>query len=188
MATPSETSRDLAQARTEYVAALDAKPLPASVEGNIRAGIANVAYHTEDYTTALQQWTAAVDKLEKEQDRVQAVYRMGTAAQRLGRWDEADKYFGIVAEMAPGQPVALVARQRQGARGFSVQVATLSDAKSAAALAAQLQKQGVPAVRAPDAGNPNLTVVRIGPLSNYTDARALKAGLAAQYPNAIILP
>ena len=188
MVTPAETATDLQQARAEYTDALNATPLPPAVEANIHAGIANVAYHQDDYSTALAQWAQSVDKLEKESDRIAAVYRMGQSAQRLGRWDEADKYFGVVQEMAPGQPVAQAAHSRQGARGFVVQVATFSDGKGATALTAQLRKQGAAAVQSPDAGNPALQVVRVGPFATFAEARAMKGRFASQYPNAIILP
>jgi tetratricopeptide (TPR) repeat protein len=178
---------NLQNARDEYVTALGLPHKP-DLEGRIRAGAANVAFAQEDYATALQQWSAAYDKLEKPEDKLQALYKMGRAAQRLGRWDEADKYFNAVQEAAAGTDLASKARQLTGARGFVVQLATFADPKGTDAAVTDLRKQGIIAQHVIDPANRALHLLRVGPLPTYADARSLKSRFAAVYPNAVILP
>src|SRR5206468_8286358 len=116
---PNALAPNLQQARTEYIAALGSEHSP-DLEGRARAGVANVAFHQDDNATALAQWQSAFDKLEKQEDKLKALYQMGRAAQRLGRWDDGDKFFATVEQSAPGSDLATKARQHRGARAFTV--------------------------------------------------------------------
>ena len=150
--------------------------------------MAQVAFNQDDYNTALQQWSAAYEKLEKPQDKVLTLYRLGQAAQRLGRWDEADQYFATVQQSTAGSELAAKAKEHQGARAFTVQLATFGDARQADAAAADLGKQGVKAQHVVDPNNRALHLLRVGPLGSYLDAKSIKARFAAVYPAAVILP
>ena len=78
-------------------------------------------------------------------------------------------------------------RQRTpGARSFYVQLATFASAKSADAAIAQLQREGINAVRTTDAASHSL--VPLGPIASYKQAEYFKDRLAAKYPNALVLP
>jgi tetratricopeptide (TPR) repeat protein len=178
---------NLQNARSEYIAALGLPHRP-DLEGRIRAGAANVAFAQEDYGTALQQWSAAYDRLEKPQDKLQALYKMGRAAQRLGRWDEADKYFNAVQEAAGGTDLANKARQLTGTRGFIVQLATFASPAGTDAAVADLRRQGIIAQHVIDPTNRSLHLLRVGPMPTYADARSLKARFAGVYPSAVIMP
>ena len=131
---------------------------------------------------------AAYDKLEKREDKLQALYKMGRAAQRLGRWAEADKYLNAVQEAAGGTDLANKARQLTGARGFLVQLATFTDPAGTDAAVTSLRKQGIIAQHVIDPANRALHLLRVGPLPTYADARSLKSRFATVYPNAVILP
>lgn len=187
MATPSATAADLQRARTEYIAALDAEHAP-DLEGRARAGVANVAFHQDDNATALAQWQQAYPKLDKPEDKLLTLYQIGRAAQRLGKWDEADGYFSSVESSAPGTDLAKKARAHRGARAFVVQLATFADAKQADAVVASLAKQGVAAQHLVEPGNPGLHLVRLAPVGSWQAAVGEKQRFSGAYPNAIILP
>ena len=178
---------DLQNARAEYVMALTLPHKP-DLDGRLHAGAANVAFHQGDYTTALQQWNTAYDQLERPEDRALTLFQLGRTAQRLGRWEEADKYLVGAAEEAAGSDLAAKAKQIQGARGYTVQLVTFTTAKQADTAAAELRKQSLPAQHFVDPTHPEAHLLRVGPLHDYTEAIAMKRRFAALYPAAVILP
>ncbi len=187
MSSPTNLSSDLQRARTEYIAAI-AEPHAPDLEGRARAGVANVAFHQDDYATAYMQWQSAYEKLERPEDKYRTLYRLGQTAQRIGHWEEADKFFTMIEQSAPNTDLATKARQHRGARGFIVQLATFADAKQAVAAVTALRRQGIAAQDTPDPANPSLHLIRISPLSTWLEAKALRQRFAAEYPNIVILP
>ena len=177
----------LQSARTEYVTALGLPHKP-DLDGTARAGVANVAFHQDDYATALSQWAEAYPKLSKPEDKVLTLYQLGRTSQRLGKWSEADQYLASVQAAAPGTELATKAQRIQGTRGFIVQFATFSTRKQADTAIADLRTQGITAGHFIDSSNPALDQVRSGQLSTYLEAKALKARFAGVYVSAVILP
>jgi tetratricopeptide (TPR) repeat protein len=186
MSNPATLSANLQQARTEYIAALGSEHTP-DLEANARAGIANVAFHQDDYATALAQWQQSYDKLKKSEFKLLALYRMGQAAQRLGRWDEADKYFELVEQSAPGSDLATNARQRRGARNFIVEI-PFPDARQADAAAASLTRQGIPLQHVIDPNTGGQHQLRSNPVATWQQAQSIRQRVASAYPNATIIP
>jgi outer membrane protein assembly factor BamD (BamD/ComL family) len=175
----------LVYARTAYNAALGAHP-SAEVEGRVRAGIANVAYFQDDYATAIAEYTAAFNKLTDPSSKAWALYRVALSQQRFGNFEEADQTFAKVQQGFPNSEPAKRAGQHQGARGFQVQIGTYATPANAQNAVATLRAEGVIGTQQTD---PNgRTVVRVGPVPTYDQARALKARLAAKYPDALIVP
>lgn len=187
IANPQGGASQMQTARTEYVAALGL-PHKADLDGRARAGVANVAFHQDDYATAFDQWSAAYEKLERPEDKLKTLYQLGRTSQRLGKWEEADRYFATLQSSAAGTELAQKARRIQGARGFIVQFATFSNRKQADAAVAELRKQGITAQHFIDPVNPGLDSVRVGSLRTYSESKALKTRFANQYPSLIILP
>jgi len=177
----------LQTARTEYVASIGLPHKP-DLDGRARAGVANVAFHQDDYATALDQWSAAYDKLERPEDKLLTLYQLGRTAQRLGKWEEADRYLASVQSAAPGTDLAAKARQIQGMRGFIVQFATFSSRKQADAAIVELQKQGITAQHFIDPANVGLDLVRVGSVRTYVEAKALKTRFSGQYTAIVIIP
>ena len=175
----------LQSAREAYNAALAANPAP-NVEGNARAGIANVAYFQEDYATAIAQWTVALDRIAEPATRSWILYRIGLSQQRFGNFGEADKTFAAVQQQFPGTEPARRAAAHQGARGFFVQVGVYATPANADAAIAALKSEGVAGTRQPDPAGRH--VVRVGPLPNYEQAKSLKARVASRYPDAMVVP
>ena len=174
-------------ARTEYAAAIDLPHKP-DLDGRARAGLANVAFHQDDYATAAEQWTAAYYKLEQPKDQLLTLYQLGRTEQRLGKWNEADESLAGVQRGAAGTELATKARLIQGARGFTVQFATFSNHKQAEAAVVELRKQGVMAQHFIDPANPALDLVRVISLKTYSEAKTLKARFSRQYTSIAIFP
>lgn len=172
-------------ARDAYNAALLLAP-PPTVEGDIRTQLANVAYHQEDYATAIAQGTAAFEKLTDPQARAWVLYRVGLSQQRFGNFRDADRTFAAVQQQFPSTEQARRAAAHQGARGFHVQVGTFNSPANADAALKDLRAAGVIGM---SLANPaGQQVVRVGPAPTYEQAKALRARLAVKYPGAIIVP
>lgn len=178
---------DLQAARTAYLQGLQMQTGP-QLEGRLRAGIGLVAYYQDDYATALNQWSLAYDKLEKPEDKLLTLYRIGQSDQRLGRWADADKVLAVVEQQASGTALADKAKSLRGCRAFYVQVAKTVNGKDAGSVVAQLRQQGLAADAVQDPSGGAFQYVRVGPLPGYTQAQAVKTRLAYAYPQAVIVP
>jgi outer membrane protein assembly factor BamD (BamD/ComL family) len=176
---------DLQAARDAYNAGLSANPAR-ELQGRIQAGIANVAYFQEDYSTAIAQWTAAHEKLSEPQSKAWVLYRVGLSQQRFGQFAEADKTFAAVQQQHPNTEPARRAAAHQGARGFHVQLGVYSSPANADNALAGLRADGVIGMRLTD--NAGRNVVRVGPMRTYEEAKSVRARLAAKHPDAMIIP
>ncbi len=187
----SETDGDPAQMRSELDAARDAytrglaMPAVPATQARLHAGLANVAYFEDDYGTAVREWQLAYPALEKPEDKAWTLYRIGLCQQRLGWFAQADRNFNRVRQQFPNTEPANRAATHEGATAFYVQVGAFSDASHADKTAAALRAMGLNPVKAMEPGK---QLVRVGPVANYADARALKARLSPHYPGAIITP
>ena len=183
-ANPREAQQNLNAARTAYVQGLRLNP-DRALKARLQAAVANVAYHQEDYSTALQQWSAAYEPLDTESLKPWVLYRIGLCQQRLGKFVEADRSFEAVKKNYPGTPAATRAQQHQGARQFYVQLGVFSTAQAAEQSAASARSAGVTATVVTQAGK---QVVRVGPAQTYAQAKQLKQRVAGIQPDAIIVP
>jgi TolA-binding protein len=181
----AEMQANLQAARTSYIEALNHQPAT-KLEAYIHTSLANVAYQQEDYSTALNEWTNAYEKLDNDDVKSWVLYRVGLCRQRLGQFADADAVFAAVQERYPNTEPAQRSKAHQGARSFSVQVATYANPQSADAAVAALRKDGVNAMREPDAKG--RSVVLIGPLPSYQQAQQIRSRYASKYPDAIIVP
>jgi tetratricopeptide (TPR) repeat protein len=183
---PSAPQKDAADAYSAYAEALNHKPAPA-LEGLIHTGMGNVLYFQERYSAAANELTAGYDKLERDTDKAWALYRIGLCNQRMSKWDDADKFFAAVQQQYPGSAPAQRAREHQGYKAFWVQVATFANPATASQHADELKKQGMTAQLFVDTTR-NAQVVRVGPLSTYDAAVAMKQRVSKKYRDAIIVP
>lgn len=181
---PGEAKSNLQSARSAYIEALSRNPAP-KLEALIHTSLANVAYFQDDYANAAQEWTIAYDKLDDESTKSWVLYRIGLCKQRLNQFSDADQIFANVQQRYPNTDPARRAKEHQGARSFSVQLATYASAASADTAVASLARDGVKATKQAAAGR---TVVVAGPFSSYQQALSLKARYATTYPDAIIRP
>lgn len=182
---PQDAQVNLQNARTSYIQALEQKPSP-KLESYIRTSLANVAYFQDDYNTALQQWSAAYGDRQDAEVQAWTLYRMGICRQRMNQFAEADQVFAAVQERYPNTIPAQRAKEHSGARSFQVQLATFASPTGADQAMAQLKREGVGATRVID--SKGRSVIRVGPVSTYQQAKSLQARFAGRYPDAMILP
>jgi tetratricopeptide (TPR) repeat protein len=182
---PAESQRNLSQARTCYLEALQKNPDPA-LEGDIRAEYANVAFFQDDFAETIQQASAAMPLEKTPQTNAFLLLRIGMSQQRLGRFTDADQTFRQVMQRYPGTPIAESAREHEGQNNFYVQLATYTDKKLADQAMGSVQNSGVILSQRTDAkGN---TIIDAGPYSTYSDAKKVKVQLQANFPQALIVP
>lgn len=179
------TKSNLQAARDAYNAAMTTRPAP-DLEGRIQAGLANVAYFQEDYSTAIAAWTASYDKLSEPLTKAWVLYRIGLSQQRFGQFPEADKTFAQVQQLHPNTEPARRAAAHAGTRGYQVQIGAYSTLANANTAIAGLRAEGIVGTRVMDPSGKN--VVRVGPMRTYDEAKSVKARLAAKFPDAMIVP
>lgn len=180
-----EVLSNLQGARAAYIEALGQRPSP-RLESYLHTSLANVAYFQDDFETAINEWTIAYDKLEDENVKSWVLYRIGLCRQRSGQFADADAVFKAVQERYPNTVPAQRAKEKQGARGFSVQLATFANSASADSAIGALRQEGVMATKQPDAKG--RSVVLVGPLPSYQQATAIKQRYASKYPDALVVP
>ncbi len=184
-ANPSMAMDDLELAKVNYNRALQLVP-PKRLEGYIRTSLANVNYFQDNYSAAFEEWSKAYDLLSEPELKAWTLYRIGLSQQRLGRFDQADKTFNQVQNLFPNSEQANRSRERKGIRNFQVQLATFSNSKGAENAINELKQQGVSPNKTTDARG--LTIIRVGPVATYAEARRIKERFAGKYADAIILP
>jgi len=184
-ANPNESKRDWLEARTAYLNALNENPSP-QLEGNIRAGLSNIAFHSDDFPTAYLEAQGAFTLTTSPQIQSMLLYRMGVSQQRMGRFTDADATFESVEQRYPGTPIAQQAHEHEGLRNFYVQLATFNTPAGAAKAMASLRTSGLTLSQQTD--RTGHTVIDAGPLPSYEDAKRVKEQMSREYPDALIKP
>jgi len=180
-----EARSNLVAAREAYQQALKKNP-PGKLKTYIETSLGNCSYFLDDYAAAATEWTAVYDRLTDPTIKSWVLYRVGICRQRTGQFDVADQIFAKVQKDFPGTVPSQRAKEHEGARSFTVQLATFSSASAADGAVGTLRREGVQPVKAMDpAGR---SVIRVGPMPNYQQALALKQRYADRYPDALILP
>jgi tetratricopeptide (TPR) repeat protein len=180
-----QSQANLQAARTAYIAALQLSPSP-TLEAYLRASIGNVAFYQDDYVTAIQQLSLALDQLRNVDQRAYALYRVGLSQQRLGRFSEADRTFAGVLAGYPGTAAAQGAREHLGLRAFYVQLAAYSSPATANFAGGDLRRYGYTPQFTTNARG--LNVLRVGPFATYDEARAAQYRLSRRFPDGKIIP
>jgi tetratricopeptide (TPR) repeat protein len=180
-----EARANLQAARDAYTEAFAHQPSP-QLKAYLHTSLANVAYFQDDYATALREWSTAYDLLSDDAVKSWVLYRIGLCRQRSGQFAEADQILVAVQEKFPNTIPAQRAKEKYGARSFSVQIATFANSTAADTTIATLRQEGASATRRADArGN---AVVFVGPVKTYQQALAMKNRYAGRYPDAVIVP
>ncbi|HEX3358208.1 MAG TPA: tetratricopeptide repeat protein [Tepidisphaeraceae bacterium] len=182
---PDQVKSTRQAARDAYQKALQQDPAP-DLQRLLHAGIANTSYFLDDYTTALEEWSAAYPSFDDPIVRSFMLYRIGLCQQRLGQFAQADQTFANVQQQYPGTDAATRSHEHQGFHSFTLQLATFANSRTADNTLDALRRQGMMPTKAVNAqGN---TVVSIGPIPSYQQALDLKTRFLPAYPQAIILP
>lgn len=181
----NEMRRNLAEARTAFLDALNQQPTP-QTEGYIRASLSNVAFFQDDYATALAEASRAHALSNSAEIQSVLLYRVGVSQQRLGRFTDADQTFNLLQQRYPGSPLAQRAREHAGQRNFFVQLATFNTPTGADKAIESLKATGVVVSKRADSSGH--TIVNVGPFSTFESAKSAKERFAGQYPDALIVP
>ncbi len=179
--------QDLTQANIAYTQAMGRSPKP-GLEGLIHTGIGNVLYFQNRFAPAINELTAGFEKLERDNDKAWALYRIGLCQQRMGQWEFADRTFSSVQQQFAGTDQSTRAAQHLGARAFWVQVGAFAGAAQADATVTELKKLGLTGSKFADPSRPGVQLVRVGPIANYDAALAVKQRVWAKYQGAMIVP
>jgi tetratricopeptide (TPR) repeat protein len=184
-ADPDESQRNLFEAHSCYLEALQQGPVP-TVEGDIRASLSNVAFFQDDFAEAIRQASAAMPLVNSAKTKSFLLFRIGVSQQRLGEFTDADLTFHQVEQQYPGTPLAQASHDHEGQKDFYVQLATYGSRDVAERALASLRSNGVIISERTDSkGN---TVIDNGPFSTYADAKKVKDQLQKSFPQALIVP
>ena len=157
------------------------------------AGLANAAYHLDDYPAALREWRSAYPLLDDPGSQAWTLYRVGVCQQRLNQFSDADQTFAEVQKNFPNTEPARASASHVGARAFAIQLGAFASPNRAdqeiAALCAAPVVRGAKLTlsRGTDPAT-GRQLVRIGPVATYAEAKALLTKLSDHYPDAAILP
>src|SRR5205823_8410190 len=143
------------------------------------------SYYMDDYSTAIEQWATAYPNLDDKDQKAWALLRIGLSQQRLGHFEQADGTLARVMREYPDAPPAKAAREKIGVRQFYVQLAAFANAGSALNASYEMRKAGLVTSLGMDTQGRHL--LRVGPLGTYAEARGVKARVAGQYPDAMIM-
>jgi tetratricopeptide (TPR) repeat protein len=179
---------DLRQAAADYNRALDALESNPnkSLEGQVRAQLGSVSIVLDDYATASMQLGLAINLLDDDATKREAMYGLGLSQQRLGRFDDADATFGKVEDQFPNTDAARLARSHAGTRAFYVSMGAFTSPDDVMRASNSLVRSGFSAQIA-QSGN-GVTIVSAGPFANYVSAKALQSSLARDFPGSMIVP
>jgi tetratricopeptide (TPR) repeat protein len=175
---------NLDKERYAYQRGLESPSVP-KVQALLHAGLANVAYHLDDYGTAVREWQVSYAAIEPPDAQAWVLYRIGLCQQRLGWFSQADRSFQSVRTQFPSGEPAVRAAAHEGATCFYLQVGAYKDFPTANLTVSSLRAQSLTAAVV---AGPDEEVVRIGPLPTFAEARAVQIRLASNYPSAVIVP
>jgi tetratricopeptide (TPR) repeat protein len=184
-ATPLDQRRNLDAAYEAYAEALKRRPDKA-LSARIYAGMGNVCYWRDDYDDAWRHWASAYDVTQDHNTKGYVLYRIGLCQQRLNRFEQADATFRAVVEQYPGTEAAGRAREKIGARGFTVQVATFASPDNAETAMNALRREGFAPQRLSNAKGQS--VVTVAPFPDYRQARSARDRIAGMFPDALVIP
>ncbi len=185
VASVAERRRNLFEAKSAYLAALNSRP-SRELEGYIRLGLSTVALFQDDFPACIEQANRADRLVDAPDVKAGLLYNTGLAQQRLSRFTDADQTFRQVIQRYPNSPAAPAARQHQGQHLFYVQLATFASPADADRATLSLRSAGSVVSRRSDAVGH--TVLDIGPFSTYPSAQQQRDALLASFPTAVIVP
>ena len=182
---PSGVAENLFQAKSCYLEALHQGPNP-SLEGDIHASLSKVDFYQDDFSDAIPEATKGMMQVSSPETKANLLLLIGRSQQRLGEFTDADLTFRQVQQRYPGTPVAAIAHDDEGLKGFYVQLATYTTKDLADQAVASLgNSRAILSERTVANGN---TIIDDGPFPTYTDAKSARDHLLKNFPQAVIVP
>ncbi|MHC4983881.1 MAG: tetratricopeptide repeat protein [Planctomycetota bacterium] len=141
--------RELVEAKADFRQALE-RSRSKAVSVGARVALGDLAYDTNDHTTAEQMYTKLLDMVDADKKPADHVYyRLGCTLQRQGRWDQADQYFDKVIYLFDGTELARRSLLHARCKAWTIQAGAFSARSRAAAAAAELKRNNLPASERP---------------------------------------
>lgn len=151
--------------------------------------LGTIAYERGDWQGACQYWQQVANKLPKVAPNHWVLYRLGIALQKVGKWDEARKYFGKIIHEYGGTDVARKANGRLKYEYFSVQAGAFAQSRRAGVLASKLRNAGFKArIAGKYSSGKRLSIVSVGRYPNYNLAASMLRRVRHVVPDAAIMP
>lgn len=181
----AQLQANMQAARLSYIEALKHSP-SAKLTAYIHTSLGKVALYQDDFTTAIQQFTAAYASIGEPGLQPAVLYHLAKAQQRAGQFAQADVNFLAVIQRYPSSVWATKAKETRGSRSFYVQLAVYQNAAQADAATKTLRSRGIEPKRFLDSQNRQL--LRTGPYNSYEEARKMRQKALDLYPDATIIP
>jgi tetratricopeptide (TPR) repeat protein len=181
----AQLQANMQAARLSYVEALKHNP-SAKLTTYIQTSLGKVALYQDDFTTAIQQLTAAYASIGDPSLQPAVLYHLAKAQQRAGQFAQADVNFLAVMQRYPTSAWATKAKETRGSRSFYVQLAVYQNPAQADAATKTLRSRGIEPKRFLDSQNRQL--LRSGPYASYEDAKKMRQKTLDLYPDAVIVP
>jgi TolA-binding protein len=180
--------RRRSEARNDFQQALAAKPGQPILDF-IRVAIGNFYYEEGNDAKALEWYNQALRDPVPQLPMDQLSLRAGVSLQRVGRWQDADKYFQHLIDNYPATTGALEARRRIHATAFAAQAGAFTMPAAAQQELARLRQKGFDARIVPtNRAGQTLQAVQVGRARTYVEALALAQRLMNAGFSALIVP
>jgi tetratricopeptide (TPR) repeat protein len=180
--------RRRSEAMNDFQQALAAKPGQPILDF-IRVAIGNFYYEEGNDAKALEWYNQALREPVSQLPMDQLSLRAGVSLQRVGRWQDADKYFKHLIDNYPATMQAQEARRRISATSFAVQTGAFTTPAAAQQELSQLRQKGFDARIVP-ASRPGQTLqgVQVGRARTYAEAQATAQRLTSAGFSTLIVP
>ena len=152
--------------------------------------LGNLAYDDGDMRSAEQHYKAVLDNTAAGAAPAdQALYRLGCALQRVGRWREADHYFARLSQLFDKTELSRRAELRMNATRWSVQAGAFVTKEAAEDMQRKLAAAGLqPRVDLEKRGEQIMHLVRVGNFPTFDPAQAELPRVQALVKDAFVTP
>jgi len=137
----------------------------------------------DEQERAVEHYEAALSQIDADEETQAVVlYRQGVALQRLGRWEEADRYLSQTFDRFGESTYGGYAREHFGSRAWRLQFGAFAVRERAVKLVEQLKRDGTQADWAPRRREGGvLYTVQAGRYGTYRQARQALAAVHGAY-------
>lgn len=169
-----------------------AEALARTTDSGLRASamivLGDAAYDTEKMALAEQRYLLALRDVPRGgRDGQYAMFRLGCAMQRQGKWAEADRRFDRLIYVFPKSPLAAPSKQKVRSVAWTVRVGVYRKRADAERSAAKLRaRKSAAAVRPVRRDGQLLFVVQVGRYQTYEEAAGALENVRGLQPDAFI--
>ena len=159
------------------------------IKTNCQVCLGSIAYERDNFSKAYAYYMLASQHLVQMSPNDWVLYRLGDAAQKVGKWREARKVFARLIRDFPDSEAAKSARKRLNYSYFTIQAGAFNKHSNASDRLDQLQRASIPArAEVIPRGASTLQVVYVGKYSNFKSAQEMLDKVRMVVPDARIVP